>query len=124
MSQDPKVVYLDPSKLDELAELADGDLEFVADLLETYLDDAKPRATTLQDALASGDKDSAAALAHALKSGSANIGASIAAQHFENIEEAGRGDSMDSIHGTLENWATDFDKTVTAIESWLAANPV
>ena len=28
---------LDPSKLDELAELADGDLEFVADLLETYL---------------------------------------------------------------------------------------
>jgi len=117
-------MYLDPSKLDELAELADGDLEFVADLLETYLDDAKPRVATLKDALASGDEDSAAALAHALKSGSANIGAIVAAGHFENIEEAGRAGSMASIHSTLETWETDFKETVSAIEAWLAANPV
>ena len=43
-------MHLDPSKLDELAELADGDLEFVADLLETYLDDALPRTQSLREA--------------------------------------------------------------------------
>ena len=68
-------MHLDPSKLDELAELADGDLEFVADLLETYLDDALPRTQSLLEAISTGDADSAAALAHALKSGSANVGA-------------------------------------------------
>ena len=62
-------MHLDPSKLDELAELADGDLEFVADLLETYLDDALPRTQSLLEAISTGDADSAAALAHALKSG-------------------------------------------------------
>ena len=124
MSQDTEAMYLDPSKLDELAELADGDLEFVADLLETYLDDAKPRANKLKEALASGDVDSSAALAHALKSGSANIGASIAAQHFGRIEEAGRAGSMDSIDSTVERWEADFDRTVAEIEAWLRDHPV
>ena len=82
-------MHLDPSKLDELAELADGDLEFVADLLETYLDDALPRTQSLREAISTGDVDSAAALAHALKSGSANVGATTIAGHFAQIEEAG-----------------------------------
>ena len=115
-------MHLDPSKLDELAELADGDLEFVADLLETYLDDALPRAASLTKALSNGEHDSAAALAHALKSGSANIGANIAAKHFESIEEAGRAGTMNAIGSCLDNWENDFNETVTAIKNWLASN--
>ena len=116
-------MYLDPSKLDELAELADGDLEFVADLLETYLDDALPRIQNLVEALASGDHSSAAALAHALKSGSANIGATTIAEHFGQIEEAGRLGSMDTIQDTLAVWHNDSTETVAAIRDWLAEHP-
>ena len=116
-------MYLDSSKLDELAELADGDLEFVADLLETYLDDATPRAASLKEALANHDPDTAAALAHALKSGSANVGALKAAHHFEQIEEAGRAGTMNEISSTLDSWEPDFEATVAAIKTWLSANP-
>ena len=119
---EPTAMHLDQSKLDELAELADGDLEFVADLLETYLDDALPRVASLSEALATGNQDSAAALAHALKSGSANIGANIAAGHFEAIEEAGRAGSMDKITSSLASWESDFTATVDAIKNWLASN--
>ena len=100
----------------------DGDLEFVADLLETYLDDALPRVASLSEALATGNQDSAAALAHALKSGSANIGANIAAGHFEAIEDAGRAGSMDKITSSLASWESDFTATVDAIKNWLASN--
>ena len=117
-------MHLDPSKLDELAELADGDLEFVADLLETYLDDALPRTQSLLEAISTGDADSAAALAHALKSGSANVGATTIAGHFAQIEEAGRLGSMETIQSTLDLWHKDFESTVAAIKAWLSEHPV
>ena len=117
-------MHLDPAKLEELAELADGDLEFVADLLETYLSDALPRVENLDAALATGDLESVGALAHALKSGSANVGAVIASKHFAALEEAVRSDAMGTINATLETWKQDFDSTVTAIRAWLTANPV
>ena len=112
-------MHLDPSKLDELAELADGDLEFVADLLETYLDDALPRTQSLREALLAGDIDSAAALAHALKAGSANVGATTIAGHFAQIEEAGRLGSMDTIQSTLDLWHKDLKAPSLRSESGL-----
>lgn len=115
-------MHLDQSKLDELAELADGDLEFVADLLETYLDDALPRTRNLSNALASGDQDTAAALAHALKSGSANIGATIVAEHFGQIEEAGRAKTLNQNLPFVQRWEIDFQETVTRIREWLDNN--
>ena len=117
-------MHLDPSKLDELADLADGDLEFVADLLETYLSDALPRVESLDTALVNDDLESVGALAHALKSGSANVGAVIASNHFAALEEAVRSDAMDTIDDTLRTWKGDFETTVTEIKAWLAANPI
>jgi len=83
---------LDMQQLDELRELAEemGDPAFLVRLVDQYLEDAASRMAELQDATSGRDAPALAAAAHALKGGSATMGAKRMAALCADLEAAGR----------------------------------
>ena len=76
--------------LDDLLDSVGGDQDFLAELIDTYLEDAPNLLSTIQTALASGDTEALRRAAHSLKSNSANFGAQKLAQLCKELEEAAR----------------------------------
>ena len=77
---------IDPATFDRLVEITGGDLEFVGELIDTYLEDAEGQMAALR---AAAEADDAAAMlrpAHTLKSSSANVGATLVAERCRAIE--------------------------------------
>jgi len=83
---------LDVQQLDELRELAEqmGDPAFLVRLIDQYLEDATSRMAELQKATARRDAPALAAAAHALKGGSATMGAKRVAALCGDLEAGGR----------------------------------
>ncbi len=73
-----------------LEEIADGDAEFMVELLTQYLGDAEGLVGALSPALAAGDAEALRRAAHTLKSSSANVGAMILSNLCEELQCAGR----------------------------------
>ncbi len=83
---------LDVQQLDELRELAEemGDPAFLVRLIDQYLEDAASRLAEVQEATARRDAPALAAAAHALKGGSATMGAKRMAALCADLEATGR----------------------------------
>jgi len=83
---------LDMQQVDELRELAEemGDPAFLVRLIDQYLEDAASRMAELQEATARRDAPALAAAAHALKGGSATMGAKRMAALCAALEVTGR----------------------------------
>lgn len=83
---------LDRQQLEELRELAEetGDPAFLARLVDQYLQDAASRVAELKEATSRQDAPALAAAAHALKGGSATMGAVGVAALCAVVEAAGR----------------------------------
>jgi len=83
---------LDVQQLDELRELAEeiGDPAFLVRLIDQYLEDAASRMAELQEATDRRDAPALVAAAHALKGGSATMGAKGVAALCADLEVAGR----------------------------------
>ncbi|MGZ5476337.1 MAG: Hpt domain-containing protein [Thermoanaerobaculia bacterium] len=76
----------DPTVIDGLRELGDGDDAFLADLFVTYLDQAEGILGRLREALAFEDRKAFSRAAHALAGASLNLGASSVAGICRGIE--------------------------------------
>ncbi|MCC7634251.1 ATP-binding protein [Stenotrophomonas rhizophila] len=88
-SPDNPLPVLDASVLDELFEVIGTE---TARIIGVFLDDTPPLIRQLQDASIAADLDQLRALAHSLKSASANVGAtalSVAARRIEHDARAG-----------------------------------
>ena len=81
---------LDPAALAHLLEIAGGDLEFVDELIDTYLDDAAGQLDAMRAAAAAGDAAAMVRPAHSLKSTSANVGAVGLVELCRSLEADGR----------------------------------
>jgi HPt (histidine-containing phosphotransfer) domain-containing protein len=66
---------LDPAAFERLLEITGGDVAFVDELIDTYLEDAVVQLGTMAEAAATGDADALVRPAHSLKSNSDNVGA-------------------------------------------------
>ena len=66
---------VDPAALDRLGESLGGDLSFLSELVETYLEDSTGLVAAMDAALEAGDAERLCRTAHSLKSSSATIGA-------------------------------------------------
>ncbi len=87
MTDDP---ILEPSALERLLEITGGDLEFLDELIDTFLDDAQVQMAALRDAVAGDDPEAYVRPAHSLKSNAANVGAMGLATLSRDLEAAGR----------------------------------
>jgi HPt (histidine-containing phosphotransfer) domain-containing protein len=101
---------IDPAVFANLVEMTGGEMDFVDELVDTFLEDGDRQIGALQAAVAGGDVDSLVRPAHSLKSGSLNVGAMHLGGLCQEIEEAAR--STDAV--------PDAADRVTAIESAFA----
>jgi HPt (histidine-containing phosphotransfer) domain-containing protein len=88
---------IDAATFANLVEMTGGELDFVDDLVDTYLEDGARQVEAMRAAAAAGDLETLTRAAHSMKSGSLNIGALELGGRCRALEEAGRsGDVPDA----------------------------
>ena len=81
---------IDVATFEHLLEITGGDLEFVNELVDTYLADGTAQVAALQAALAAADTEALVRPAHTLKSSSANVGALALAEACRTLDAEAR----------------------------------
>lgn len=101
----------------------------VARIVEAYLEDAPRKVAQLESAALQGNTSAAGAVAHSLKSSSANIGALAVAEAARRIEQharGGAGSATSSLPALVATLVTAFAQAQHALREWLlgiAAEP-
>ena len=115
------VPVLDHEVLDEVLESTGNDIDFVKELVDTYLADAPAQ---LEDMAAAIEADNAASLvrpAHTLKSSSATVGAMRLSAVARELEMAGRSGLLEaSAREMLAEARAESAAAADAIGAWLA----
>ena len=109
---------LDPAAFAHLLEITGDDLEFVDELIDTYLDDAMVQLAAMRAAAAVGGAGGAEALvrpAHSLKSSSANVGAMWLADACRTLEADGRSGSVPEMTARVEACGQGFEEVREAL---------
>lgn len=87
--------------LGQLRKRADGDLEYLRDILDSYVTEMPLYIVELRQAMASGNKKAIGAQAHKMRSPAALVGAEELRKLFEIIESAGREEDGNAISGEI-----------------------
>ncbi len=112
---------IDPGTVSELLEVMGREF---ADLVRVYLEDSPGRVRSLGESARSGDRAGLISAAHALKSGSANVGARRLAALAADAEHAAREERMDSARACADRIAGEYDRASSELERILAGpNP-
>ena len=106
-----------PSAIDRAAVLAAGDPQFIAELIETFLEDAPRLLGQLREAVESGDAATVRLVAHGLKSNGAEFGATAFAELCRELEALGKSGQLDGAAALLERIEAGY----TPVASELAA---
>lgn len=95
----PKRRVLDPTALRSLYEMGEEDLDFLADMIDSFLSTQSDLLERLKTSIATNDFDQARLVAHTLKSGSTDMGATDLKEGFATLEaHAKAGDLADADH--------------------------
>ena len=114
---DPGAV-LDLAVLDELRSLGGEEApELVAEIINTYLEDAPARLRAMQTAVSSRDLDTLCQAAHAMKSSSAYLGATSLSAIFQEIEMIARGRSAGDVRLHVERCLAEFERVKAALKA-------
>lgn len=105
---------LDDAVIAELRESTGGDMDFVRELVEAYIDEGRGYLEAMVAAAAAGDAEAMLRPAHTLKSSSATMGAMRLAGLCRAIEEAAR-------DGRSASFAADVAQAVSTWSITLAA---
>jgi HPt (histidine-containing phosphotransfer) domain-containing protein len=106
---------LDPAALDNLRELGGGD--FVADLANTFLEDAPQSLATLRRSLEQGDTDELRRTAHTLKSNGATFGAEEFSDLCRRLEEQARNGELDGAGELVDRIEEEYEPLRRALEA-------
>jgi len=101
---------IDPAVFANLVEMTGGEMDFVDELVDTFLEDGARQIEALHAAVASGDVDGLGRAAHSLKTGCLNIGATDLGTTCRSLEEAARGGSV-----------PDAEQRIAAIDAGFAS---
>ena len=99
---------IDEATFAGLLEMTGGDMEFVDELVDTYLGDGGTQIQALRDAAAVGSVEGVVRPAHSLKSSSLNIGALPLAELCRALEADGRSGTVDDAADRVETIAVAF----------------
>jgi HPt (histidine-containing phosphotransfer) domain-containing protein len=87
-----------------------GDDEFLAELIDIYLDDVPPQLELLRAAVARADAAAASSVAHRLKGSSGNVGAESLSALCNQIERAGRQSRVDKVSRMMPQIEEEFGR--------------
>jgi HPt (histidine-containing phosphotransfer) domain-containing protein len=100
---------IDREAFARLLEITGGEIEFVDELVDTYLDDGAQTIELLRDSAARGAVEDLVRPAHSLKSSSVNVGALQLGELCRTLEEAARRGEVSHPAEWVERIATGFD---------------
>lgn len=100
---------IDAEAFDRLFEITGGDLEFVDELVDTYLADADLQVEALRAAVTAGDDGAAMRPAHTLKSSSMNVGALGLADQCRSLEADARAGAVPDLAARVEACAATLE---------------
>jgi HPt (histidine-containing phosphotransfer) domain-containing protein len=106
--------------LDVVAELRDatgGDMDFVRELVSTYVEEAGGNVDDLEAAMAAGDLAAVVRPSHTLKSSSASVGAMRLSELCRGIEAASRDGRSDGLAEVVAGVRPTWDETVAALRA-------
>jgi signal transduction histidine kinase/DNA-binding response OmpR family regulator len=83
-----------PVEIEQIQEVADGDVEFERDLIETFLSDSEEQIRRLEGALREQDAEEVRGRAHTIKGSSANVGAKVMQELAYQMERIGAGKEL------------------------------
>ena len=114
---------IDQAAFDRLVEMTGGDLDFVDELVDTYVEDGRSQVDGLRSAVERDDTEALVRAAHSLKSSSFNVGALVLGDRCRALEEAGRGGSVGDAAAQVAAIAADFEEAVAALLDARATRP-
>jgi HPt (histidine-containing phosphotransfer) domain-containing protein len=82
--------------------LSGGDPQFLAELIETFLEDAPKLLRQLRAAEGAGDADTVRLVAHSLKANGAELGALALSELCKELEALGRSGRLDGASGLVD----------------------
>lgn len=106
---------LDPEAFRHLLDITGGDLAFVDELIDTYIDDATVQLEAMRQAAAAGDAEAMVRPAHSLKSSSANVGAVAVTEACRSLEAEGRAGTLVDAVGRVAACEAAFEAAKDAL---------
>lgn len=108
--------YLDRAALDNLRAMA-GDPEFLAQLIDTFLEDAPQLLDDLEQALVKKDAAGVRLAAHSLKSNGADFGATAFSHLCQQLEMLGKSGQLGGAKALLTQVKAEFKNVKAALEA-------
>ena len=92
-----------------------GDVDFLKELVDAYLDSTPGLLAAMRQAVAAGDAAGLQRAAHTLKTGSANMGALALAAQCKGLEEMGKSGALDGAGERVDAAAAAYDDVAAAL---------
>jgi signal transduction histidine kinase/CheY-like chemotaxis protein len=114
---DSALAVLDPSALDALLEMVGGDLEFVAEMIDSFLSTAPGLLVQASTSTKSGDAEALRLAVHTLKSGSADMGALRLSEIFARLEARAKDGETAGADKLVEQAQVLFDRVAVELKT-------
>ena len=113
----PGTDVLDQATLTRLLDSLGGDVEFLEELVDAYLDSTPELFATMRQAAATGDGPALQRAAHSLKTGSAGVGALALAAQCKQLEDMGRSGDLTDAAALVDQAAAAYDAVAAALRA-------
>jgi two-component system, sensor histidine kinase and response regulator len=114
---------VDPVALTTMLEMVGGDLEFLDELVDTFLEDAVAQLEAMRAAVSAADPAALVLPAHSMKTNSANMGAAGLAQLCRELEAQARAGSLDGAVERVIAAEKEFEAVRTELLALRVARP-
>jgi HPt (histidine-containing phosphotransfer) domain-containing protein len=115
MTDFPMPGPIDPAVFAGLVEMTGGEMDFVDELVDTFLEDGRAQIEGMRASLADGDTERLGRAAHSLKSGSLNVGALDLGATCRSLEEAARAGDVPDAGERIDAIAAGFEAVRTVL---------
>ena len=106
---------IDAAAFANLVEMTGGEMDFVDELVDTYLEDGAQQVELLRDAAARGETTDLVRPAHSLKSSSLGVGALVLGDLARALEEAARAGAIPDAFERVDAIASGFERVRVAL---------
>ena len=118
-------LHLDPERIEELRQLTDKEnRDGFTVIADSFLEDAPPRVSALEQAVGDQNASVVAWEAHALKGASANLGATTFSAICKQMEVAAASNDFPQVMNLLGELRSEFDEVKKAVAAELLAEHV
>ena len=111
----PEAEIIEQKTLAALLDSLGGDVDFLKELVDAYLDSTPGLFAAMRQATAAGDAAGLQRAAHTLKTGSANMGALALAALCKQLEDMGKSGALDGAETRIDTAAAAYDDVAAAL---------